>query len=194
MRPRARYNDGMSRRSGFTLVEVMVVLAVTMMLSAVILVYNSSTRDTLLLFTEKARVAQLILRAKSLALSTYTGGGEAEAPCGYGVRIDHDAGVYALVSYSPPDCRVRTSVDTQASSFQVAELSSFTLPRMLEFRNVGNGQDTSYIVFIPPDPAVLIAEEGGSLIYNGLGKIRLGIRGKETDAIVSVNAAGQITY
>jgi prepilin-type N-terminal cleavage/methylation domain-containing protein len=182
----------MSRRSGFTLVEVMVVLAVTAMLCAVILIYNASTRETLRLFTEKARVAQLILRSKSLALSTYTGTGD--APCGYGVRIDRAARAYAIVAYRPPDCRIRSAVDTQASSFDVAEQSSFTLTPSLEFRNIGNGQDLAYVIFIAPDPVVLVADENGALITNGLGKVRMGIRGKESDAIVSVNAAGQITY
>ncbi len=182
----------MNRRSGFTLVEVMVVLAVTAMLSTLILVYNASTRETLRLFTEKARVAQLILRAKSLALSTYTEGGVTR--CGYGVRLNRSAGTYDLVSYSPPSCAVRDRIDTDVATFETVQLSSFTLPPTLEFENKNDGHDVSYIMFIPPDPAVLIGLEDGSLVSNGSGNIAMKIKGQKTDAIVKINAAGQVTF
>lgn len=181
----------MSRRSGFTLVEVMVVLGVTMMLSTIILVYNNSTRETLRLFTEKARIAQIILRSKSLALSTYAVGGE--VPCGYGVQFNRPAGTYALVAYRPRDCRIRGGVDTSAD-FDVVESSQFTIPSSLEFGGEGDGSDASYVIFIPPDPTVLVADENGELVSRGLGRINLRIRGQETGAIITINAAGQITY
>jgi prepilin-type N-terminal cleavage/methylation domain-containing protein len=186
----------MSRRSGFTLVEVMVVLAVTTMLSALILVYNASSRETLRLFTEKARVAQLILRSKSLALSTYTDS-TGTAPCGYGVRLDRAAGTYALVSYRPADCKERGRVDTSEEAFEVVELSEFSLPATIEFGDVGDapsGSEASYVLFIPPDPAVLIADADGNLADRGLGRVNLRIKGRDTGAIVSINAAGQVTY
>lgn len=186
----------MSRRTGFTLVEVMVVMGVTAMLSALILVYNASTRETLRLFTEKARVAQLVFRAKSLALSTYTQGGAQR--CGYGVRFDRAAGTYALVSYAPPSCADRAQVRTNPEYFEEVQLSSFALPPTLEFRNradadTGTGE-LSYVLFIPPDPTVLLAREDGSLIVTGDGEVRIGIKDRTTDAIVNVNGAGQVTF
>lgn len=186
----------MNRRSGFTLVEVMVVMSVTAMLSALILVYNASTRETLRLFTEKARVAQLVFRAKSLALSTYTEGGIER--CGYGVRFDRGAGKYALVSYAPPSCADRAQVRTNPEYFEEVQLSSFTLPPTLEFRDRASagvtGEQLSYVLFLPPDPTILLARDDGSLITTGDGEVRLGIKDRETDAIVSVNGAGQVTF
>lgn len=181
-----------SSRPGFTLVEVMVVMAVTAMLSALILVYNASTRETLRLFTEKARVAQLVLRSKSLALSTYTDA--REAPCGYGVRFDRTAGTYALVAYRPASCRDRSRVNTDPDLFEVVQLSEFTLPATLEFEDTGEARDIGYVLFIPPDPSVLVARDDGSLIEGGSGKVALKIRNKDTDAIVTINAAGQVTF
>lgn len=187
----------MNRRSGFTLVEVMVVLAVTTMLSALILVYNASTRETLRLFTEKARVAQVVLRAKSLALSTYTTPGD--TPCGYGVRFDRQAGSYALVAYRPANCRERSSVDTDPENFETVELSQFTLAPSLSFGTAddevdGGENQASYVLFIPPDPTVLVARTSGELVDRGVGRIDLHIKGRDANAIVSVNAAGQVTY
>lgn len=183
----------MSRRFGFTLVEVMVVMSVTAMLSALILVYSSSTRDTLLLFTEKVRVTQLLYRAKSLALSTYTEGGVSR--CGYGVRFNHAAGKYDLVSYSPASCAERSIVDTNPAAFETVQQAAFTLPKALQFDlDEATAQDAAYIMFIPPDPTILIARADGSLITNTDGRIGLKVTGRDVGAIVKINAAGQITY
>jgi prepilin-type N-terminal cleavage/methylation domain-containing protein len=183
----------MSRRFGFTLVEVMVVMSVTALLSALILVYSSSTRDTLLLFTEKVRVTQLIYRAKSLALSTYTEGGVSR--CGYGVRFNHTAGTYDLVSYSPASCAERSIVDINPATFETVQQAAFTLPKALQFDlDEATAQDAAYIIFIPPDPTILIAREDGSLITNTDGRIGLKVTGRDVGAIVKINAAGQITY
>lgn len=181
----------MSRRTGFTLVEVMVVMSVTAMLSALILVYNASTRETLRLFTEKARVAQLILRSKSLALSTYTDGGE--TPCGYGVRFDLTAGKYDLVAYRPTSCRDRSRVNVDPEVFETVQSSAFELPPTLEFAQEET-RGASYVLFIAPDPTVLVARQDGSLIDNGSGQLTLQIKGRETSATVSINAAGQVTF
>lgn len=195
------YTEGVSRssRPGFTLVEVMVVMAVTAMLSALILVYNASTRETLRLFTEKARVAQLILRAKSLALSTYS---ENDTPCGYGVRFQHEEARYALVAYRLASCTDRSRVDVDEEAFETVQLSSFDLPATLEFVTDGSSptdtadrvEEASYVMFIPPDPLVMVAREDGTLIENGLGKIELRVKGRPTNAIVTVNASGQVTF
>lgn len=167
-------------------------MAVTAMLSALILVYNASTRETLRLFSEKARVAQLILRAKSLSLSTYS---EEDTPCGYGVRLDRAAARYALVAYRPRVCAERARVDTDPDVFEVVQLSDFELPATLAFaEGADETRDASYVLFIPPDPAVLVAREDGTLVEGGDGVIAMTIKGRDTDAIVTVNAAGQITY
>lgn len=182
----------MQRKAGFTLVEIMVVLAVTAMLSSLILVYNASTRETLRLFTEKARVAQLVLRAKSLAISTYTETGV--TPCGYGLRFNRVTGSYALVAYRPASCRDRSRVDTSDDAYEVVQATTFELPSTIEFEDRGDAKDVSYIIFIPPDPAVLIARDDGSLVEDGLGRVAMRIKGRETDAIVTINAAGQVTF
>src|SRR4051812_45988820 len=100
-------------KKGFTLVEVMVVVGVTAMLAGVILVYNSSTRSQILLSTEKVKLTQVVLRAKSLAISTYS---DETLSCGYGIAIDPSARTYTLVRYSFGDCTVLDHVDTDAAS------------------------------------------------------------------------------
>lgn len=170
----------------------MVVVTVTAMLSGLILVYNASTRDTLRLFTEKARVAQLMLRSKSLALSTYS---QTNTPCGYGVRFNRSAATpgYQMVAYRPTSCADRTRVDIDEDAFEVVELSAFTLPMSLEY-SPGEASDAAYVLFIPPDPIVLVARSDGSLIQNGVGEVDLKIKGRDTSAMVTVNAAGQVTF
>jgi hypothetical protein len=172
----------------------MVVLAVTALLSGLILVYNASTRETLRLFTEKARMAQLILRAKALALSTYS---DSDTPCAYGVqfvRSGRNSPRYELVSYRPADCSDRTRVDTGRDVFEVVQLSTFDLPPTLEYSTSSSTDDVTYVLFVPPDPIVLVARQDGTLIESGVGNIELKIKGRDTSAIVTVNAAGQVTF
>lgn len=180
------------RRSGFTLVEVMVVLAVTAMLSAVILVYNASTRETLRLFTEKARMAQVIMRAKSLALSTYAD--EGGIPCGYGVQIDRANNTYRMVGYRPRSCSDRAQIEISSDAFTDVPQSTFPLPATLAFASTDPLEDLSYVLFIPPDPMILLGREDGSLIAGGNGTIRMQVKDSATDAIIKVNAAGQVTF
>jgi type II secretory pathway pseudopilin PulG len=74
-----------NRKSGFTLIEILVIVTILSFLSGILIVYNRSTERQILLFREQAKIINLILRAKSLALSTYTKSG---SPCAYGIHFD----------------------------------------------------------------------------------------------------------
>lgn len=58
-------------RSGFTLLEILIVISITIMISGIAISYNGSTQQQIGLYVEVQKLAELILRAKSLAVSTY---------------------------------------------------------------------------------------------------------------------------
>src|ERR1051325_6517465 len=62
---------GLKKRSGFTLLEIMVVVTITILLSGMILVYNHSTQRQLILIREQAAIMGAIYRSKSLTLQKY---------------------------------------------------------------------------------------------------------------------------
>ncbi|HXF43999.1 MAG TPA: prepilin-type N-terminal cleavage/methylation domain-containing protein [Candidatus Paceibacterota bacterium] len=61
----------MKSRGGFTFIEMMVVLVVTVFLSILTIVYNRSGHNQILMFKDQAVVVGLLNRAKSLAIQKY---------------------------------------------------------------------------------------------------------------------------
>lgn len=74
-------------KDGFTLVETLVVVAITLFLSGLLLTYNRSTDDKVVLAAEQARVTGFLFRARAFALQKNVGQGSAEA-CGFGVHFE----------------------------------------------------------------------------------------------------------
>ena len=84
---------------------------------------------------------------------------------------------------------------TDPSYFEVVQNSEFTLTGALEFADQEEVQVAAYyILFIPPDPTVLIAYKDGSLITTSEGKVIMRVKGQEQRAEITVNAAGQVTF
>lgn len=72
-------------RSGFTLIETIVVLAIGVFLFGLTIAYNRSSNDQLLVFTEQARIVGFLNRAKSFALEKRTG--LAADICAFGIHF-----------------------------------------------------------------------------------------------------------
>ncbi len=87
MRRKAPSIQKLHKSAGFTLVETLVVVAITLFLSGLLFTYNRSTDNQVVLAAEQARVAGILFRAKSFALQKNVRYGEADA-CGFGVRFE----------------------------------------------------------------------------------------------------------
>ena len=142
-----------AKRAGFTLVEILIVIGITAVLSSMVLTYTSASRDQVALYVEQAKLAQTISRAKSLAITTYNdpNGEEDSIPCGYGVHFDYDAGEYLLFSYDAANCTITSTLDPQAMTV----ISTAELSIAMHFSEDAEDpiQD---ILFIPPDPKTWI--------------------------------------
>lgn len=167
----------------------MVVVTVTAVLAGVILLYNSSSRAQIALFTEKVKVAQVMLRSKSLAISTYSSD---DTPCGYGLYIEPASRAYSLIKYDPGDCTLLNSVDTDPAAREVTPSERFILPPQLTFET--DNEDLRYVIFIPPDPRVLLADENGALLPQPDGDIVIKSTNGTFRAVITVNTAGQVTF
>ncbi|MDP3953408.1 MAG: type II secretion system protein, partial [bacterium] len=76
-------------RKGFTLLEIVVVVAIITALSSLLLGYSQRNSQQIRLATSQAKLASIISRAKALSIQTFfQAQTEAEAICAYGVRLD----------------------------------------------------------------------------------------------------------
>ena len=61
----------MRKNSGFTLIEMLIVVAISAMLAAIAIGYSGVERDQTALSVEVTEISQFILQARSLAIATY---------------------------------------------------------------------------------------------------------------------------
>jgi prepilin-type N-terminal cleavage/methylation domain-containing protein len=175
---------------GFTIIEILVVIAITSLLSGLIVTYSSTGRDQVSLYVEESRLAQTILRAKSLAISTYA---NVSAPsCGYGFHIDYQGQQYQVFSYNPPVCGGVTSINP---AFMIP-IDSIRLTTSLIISNSipGGGSGISDVLFVPPDPKTLIWTVADPATPTSLGDINLATKSGNASVTIGVNAAGQISF
>ena len=176
----------MKNKRGFTLVEVIVVIAITAILASYLIVYGSKSRSQVALSVEQAKLIQVLSRAKALAISTYA---NPQAPCGYGVHIDSTKNTYALFSYDVSTCGNIPSIDMTSQGYQ--EIETFPLSNRIVFETSGANVDT--VFFLPPDPMTFLWE-GSVQIGSGSGSIRMTASDGSLESSVSVSTAGQIGF
>lgn len=191
-----KYNERMIRtRSGFTLIELLVVLGILSILSGSLILYNHTTRQQVALYTEEAKLVQIISRAKSLSLSTYRESSSAQV-CGYGVHVDYGRMTYALFSYDrgrcPVQCKNISAIDYGSCG---NEMVSYPLSRELTLlaSPPAGGFRIDDVLFVPPDPTTLI-NSGGVLIQSGSGVIVLQTQNGSALSTITVNSNGQVTF
>ena len=186
----------LQEKKAFTLVEIMIVVAITAMLSSFAIGYSRISARQVTLFVEQNKIASLVLRAKSLTLSTYT---QPVATCGYGVAVNYAQNQYEIFSYTPPGPVGNPQCDTIATSGivpgQVKFFSDLTkLNNGVQFQTPVPADGLYYILFIPPDPTTLLSVSNGGAITNQPAKIYLQTVDGNGKLTVTLNTAGQVDY
>ncbi len=178
---------------GFTLLEILVVLGITTFLTGMVLTYGSRGRNQTSLYVEQAKLAQIILRAKSLSVATYN---KPDIPCGYGVSVDYDENSYELFSYKPLDCfSIKSSgiVRDELNKYVVVE-KYVVAPGVKLYRNVEDPDATlSTVFFLPPNPETYLWAETFGFTGNPV-IVRLGAVDGSLYMPIQVTAGGQVGY
>lgn len=140
-----------ANNKGFSIIEAVVVFSVLVLLSTISLTYSRSNERRLALVKDQAQIVNYIMRAKSLAVQSFSVG---ENICGYGVHISATGDFIIFKDLATADCA--TTADgryTNPSETIVLE----KLDDRLEFLTPLEFTD---ILFTPPDPSISFVPAG----------------------------------
>jgi prepilin-type N-terminal cleavage/methylation domain-containing protein len=162
-----------ANKKGFTLIEILIVAAITAVLSTLAIVYSHVGQNQIALSIEESKIAQLILEARELSIATYS---ENNTTCAYGVSFDFATSSYSLFEY---DSATRTAPGTKPTCPSIASTSQAIDPNSIQKYQSGSWQVATeqgvvlvsstdpvasatiqYIMFYPPDPCTLVSTNG----------------------------------
>ncbi|HVO28703.1 MAG TPA: prepilin-type N-terminal cleavage/methylation domain-containing protein [Candidatus Paceibacterota bacterium] len=193
---------GTRQSGGFTLIEILVILAITAIMSTLIIVYSNVSQTSVALSVEEAKISQFILQAKSLTLATY---GTVTTPaCGYGVLFNTaaDPQTYSIFAYVPNGTSTCPSPQSVTAINQATDVHEYTqgtwqVPLTSGISVVPTAQNPdglALVLFYPPDPTVFLSHDGATFQPPfSTDKIYLTTTGGQAAAI-SVNSEGQVSF
>ncbi|RJP45623.1 hypothetical protein C4587_00530 [Candidatus Parcubacteria bacterium] len=173
------------RRTGLSLIELLVTISLTTLLSSLVIAYSNIGRRQVTLSVEASKIAQTVLRAKALAISTYN---QPIVPCGYGVEVDYALNTYALYSYDAPSCSSIASVNP-VQKMQI-ERSGLSPGLVFELRP----DSLRDVIFLPPDPRTLLSVDPAGSFTNSPAVVYMKTVDGLASAAVTVNVNGQVTF
>ncbi|HEY5221337.1 MAG TPA: prepilin-type N-terminal cleavage/methylation domain-containing protein [Candidatus Paceibacterota bacterium] len=207
----------MADKKGFTLIEILIVIAITAVLSGLAIGYSHVGQDQISLSIEESKVAQMILEAKELSIATYS---QNNATCAYGVEFDFATSSYSLFEYNsatstgsgsrstcPSIASTSAAIDQGAiakytsGNWQVPTASGVILVSSTNPIASATIQD---ILFYPPNPCTLISLVGQTTFQSDCNSgtnnnpppeayIYLRTTNGSLSRTITVNPAGQVS-
>lgn len=177
---------------GYSLIEVVIVLAIIALLSGMVLTYTQTSRAQLALFTDEQKVVGLLNRAKTFTLEKRLQGTSANA-CAFGAHFEKPRTVifFQDLSSSDPPC-VSGSYDFLYDG-AAEKLDEVDLSPSVEIASfAGTDSPTRDVVFEAPYLATY-SNWPGALAPVNAETIMLRISGTDSTVSVNVNPGGAIT-
>jgi len=175
-------------RQGFTVVEMLVVLGISAILSTMFIGHGSNLRGQLAIIQEEAKLMQVLLRAKTFSIQALANE-DGEVACGYGIHVDSNEQEYFIFrkekdlgDESCPDSDIGYEWNSEEEI--IGGVKKFS--DQISFSDTSNVVD---IVFIPPKPDIKLigVSEGTSE-----GKLVLCAKTGDFCRQVTVNRVGQV--
>lgn len=187
--------------SGFTLIEMLIVIAISGMIASLAISYSGTERNQTALSVEKTKLAQFILQARALTLATHTN--QEGYVCGYGVKFDTAANTYSLFAYipqiGPAACPFDTDITYAALTAETASGMSVEVEDTAATWQVQPGNNIiladapPIIFFYPPEPETFIFNSPGDS-GSAQGSIVLESSDQKNSTTIAVNSSGQVNF
>lgn len=185
-----QYNPPLAdfKRRGYSLVEILVVVGITIFLAGALLAYNRSSERQIVLYRDQALVVGLLNRVKSLAAQKFNPAGSlTNAPCAFGLHFDEglkDFFIFQDIGTDGCDDLARVVGFDGVDSGELVE--KFSLDQRLRFKDIPiGGLD---VAFVAPDLNVVTSLPSGFPLTLGIG-----ILGETLEASIIISSAGQIS-
>jgi len=136
--------------SGFTLIEMLVTLAIVTALSAMVLGYSRKSETTTYLAREGSRIVFELRRAQSQAMLMLQRDSESEKVCGWGIYIDQTNLPQEQFFLFADLCETDESNGNGKYDGDEEKTETISLLKGVEIFY----SDASSIVFIPPEPRI----------------------------------------
>jgi len=173
-------------RKGFSLFEMVVVVGITVLLSAITITYNRSGERQLILFKDQALVVGLLNRAKSLAIQKYQNPAitQNKVFCAFGVHFEAPRDIVLFADLGSGSCdptNANYRYDKGVSPPEALENKS------LDARNIFSGlpEGGLDVLFIAPE---LVATSSADLPVTIMINSSVG----SLTSPITVSAVGQI--
>lgn len=173
--------------SGFTLVEMLIVMSLVLILIAVAAMYNKTASRQIMVSREHAKVLTAFVRARSEGLAIPKTDPSVEHICAYGVHVDPASRTIVLFkdlgSIAPASC---------ASANHRYDGDRETIQRIVLDATVAmTAVRLSDVVFIPPNGDVIISDTDGKTMQSAT----VTVAGANNEFVrgVKINTFGQIT-
>ncbi len=164
------------RMSGFTLLEMLVVIFVMVILTAVVITFSRIGERRVLLLREQSKLIGAISRAKSMAMGMYA---KETLPCAYGIEFIPKENSFILYQDLADDCK--------DSDFRYSGSSELVKKYQLDFRVRFKSLTLDSVNFIPPEPKTKIVPDQIEAV------VILEDLAHQDTVTIKINRAGQIT-
>jgi prepilin-type N-terminal cleavage/methylation domain-containing protein len=185
---------------GFTLIEMLIVIAISAMLASMAIGYGGAERDQMELSVEKTKVAEFVLQARSLALATYKNNSAAANTCGYGVLFNASQAppnTYSIFAYDPVGANQLCPPEDEATYSSVSdpdleEMSTNETWQVHPQDGITISSPASMIFFFPPNPDTFIFDTNGNPL--GQSSVTLQTPDGQASTTIFINSAGQVNF
>ena len=200
----------MLKNAGFSLVEALVVISITVVLTGILVVHSKTSEKQIIFFREQSILISAILRAKAFSIETFqpelqpglpTPSG-ANRVCGWGVYFDKAASQVILFSDLAPgggsaSC---TNANTMYTPGLNEKFESITFDPSVIIDcvgvNPGAGQpcvpnfNQLNVTFVPPDPTIVFnpGTGGGEAVI----VLKLNDPSQPRTSTIRISQAGQV--